>query len=80
MAITYLIAVHFHVVIKHGVQWNSDMGTLMLTPPVICIAYAWIMAILSLTGLDKWYSDPQVIQNEGHWKAKDVHFPDKFSL
>lgn len=69
-AIGYLASVHFNVVLKHNIPWDSDMGTLMLIIPVMLVIYSWIIL------LNEYLSRP-IQDNNDQWIPHDHHLTDK---
>lgn len=71
LSCAYLYVVDQRVIDNHYIKWDSEFGHTLLIPAIICIAYAWVL--LAVVILKK----AQVLENDGHWEAKAVHYLDK---
>lgn len=82
IACAYLYTIDTQVVMTGEMQWDSELGHILLTPFFLMVAYAWCMAFIVCLGLPKWSStqvDP-IPHERGQWmRTHSVLFLTKFS-
>lgn len=79
IALLCLYIIKVNLIDTKLITWDSSLGYMVMTAPVLLIVYSLIMLFIGWLNNPphssySTSSKPQVMENESDWEAKDVHW------